>query len=45
MRCDLLPREGLPERSLGPVAQQYRVLRAGGADHATAMAAALGDSG
>ncbi|MTH64057.1 protein moxZ [Paracoccus shanxieyensis] len=45
MMRDLLPREGLPERSLGPVAQQYRVLRAGGADHATAMSAALGDSG
>ena len=37
---DLLPK-GPGQLSLGPVIQQYRVLREQGADHATAIAAAV----
>lgn len=40
LMADLLPR-GAGQHSLGPVIQQYRVLREQGADHATAIAAAV----
>ena len=38
---DLVPVSDTPERSLGPVVQQYRVLHGGGADHAPALVAAM----
>lgn len=42
LMADLLPGAGGPQHSLGPVAQQYRVLREQGRDHAAAVAGALG---
>ncbi|RDW13393.1 protein moxZ [Paracoccus thiocyanatus] len=42
MMTDLVPAQDAPEESLGPIAQQYRVLRAGGVGHADAVAAAMG---
>lgn len=38
---DLVPAPGTPERSLGPIAQQYRVLRNDGADHDQAIAGTM----
>lgn len=38
MMADLVPPADAPQQSLGPVAQQYRVLRNRGADHAGALA-------
>lgn len=38
---DLMPAQDMHEKSLGPVAQQYRVLRASGADHTDALATAM----
>lgn len=40
--ADLLPQGPGDERSLGPVAQQYRVLRDQGRSHAEAAAAVTG---
>lgn len=40
LMAELLPK-GAGQHSLGPVIQQYRVLREQGADHATAMTAAV----
>lgn len=41
LMADLVAAGDTPAHSLGPVIQQYRVLRAAGADHATALAGAL----
>ncbi len=45
MMADLVPPADAPQQSLGPVAQQYRVLRDRGADHAEALAGARGGAG
>ena len=42
MMADLVPRTPGDEHSLGPVAQQYRVLRDQGRSHAEAVAAVIG---
>lgn len=42
LMTDLVPADGRAEESLGPVVQQYRVLRANGVDHADAMAKITG---
>lgn len=42
MMADLLPRTPGDEHSLGPVAQQYRVLRDEGRSHAEAVARVIG---